>query len=233
MPKRSAEAAWKYLTQKALIHNSKIINNHVLKSNITPRIIVRHRTNYIYKALFCRSFSTAQDELLSRPLKRKEARGQMKTDMAQDDVGRSINILSGKIKREIDRTFADTELTGVQSKILHYIYFASEKGDVFQKDISEKFCLNRSSAAETLNFIEKAGMILRESVDHDARQKKIVLTEKAMELKQKLCENISYTEGKLIEGISKEELKTFMVVISKMQDNIDSIHNNAKNQDKC
>ncbi len=157
----------------------------------------------------------------------------MKTDMAQDDVGRSINILSSKIKREIDRTFADTELTGVQSKILHHIYFASEKGDVFQKDISEKFCLNRSSAAETLNFIEKAGMIIRESVDHDARQKKIVLTEKAMELKQKLCENINYTEGKLIEGISKEELETFMVVISKMQDNIDSIHNNAKNQDKC
>lgn len=158
----------------------------------------------------------------------------MKNETVQDDytsVGRSINILSGKIKREIDRTFADTELTGVQSKIMHYIYFASDKGDVFQKDIAEKFCLRRSSAAEILNSIEKAGMISRENVDYDARQKKLVLTDKAKMFKQKLCETIGQTEKQLNHGISEDELKVFMSVIAKMSDNIDSL-NEQKNQDE-
>ncbi len=149
---------------------------------------------------------------------------QMKNEIPQDDyasVGRSINILSCKIKREIDRTFADTELTGVQSKIMHYIYAASEKGDVFQKDIAERFCLRRSSATEILNLIEKAGMISRESVDYDARLKRIVLTDKARELQQKLCAHISETEARLVSGISERELSVFMSVIAKMSDNID------------
>ena len=136
-------------------------------------------------------------------------------------IGRNINILAGKIKREIDRSFSGTELTGVQSKIMHFIYFASEKGDVFQKDVAERFSLRRSSATEILGLIEKAGMIERVNVDYDARLKKIVLTEKAMDLKQKLCENIGETEVKLTTGISAEELEQFCSTLEKMSRNLD------------
>ncbi len=136
-------------------------------------------------------------------------------------VGREINILSGKIKRSIDKSFSGTELTGVQSKVMHFIYCKSETGDVFQKDISERFSLRRSTATEILGMIEKAGMIKRVGVEYDARLKKIVLTDKAMELKQKLCENIAETEIRLTSGISQKELDSFLSTIGKMIGNLD------------
>ena len=64
-------------------------------------------------------------------------------------------------------------------------------------------------------------MISRESVDYDARLKRIVLTDKARELQQKLCAHISETEARLVSGISERELSVFMSVIAKMSDNID------------
>ena len=71
-----------------------------------------------------------------------------------------------------------------------------------------------------LKRMEKNGMIKRVGVDYDARLKKIVLTEKAIEIQKTLDEKFAQLESNLSKDISDEELETFFRVLSKITNNI-------------
>lgn len=111
-------------------------------------------------------------------------------------------------------------LTGTHGFILGYLAEMSDKQDVFQKDVEKRFDIRRSTASEILNLMERNGLIVRVSVDYDARLKKIVLTDKAKDLCERIDEQFAETENMLTKGISEEELGTFFAVIDKMKANI-------------
>lgn len=56
---------------------------------------------------------------------------------------------------------------------------------------------------------------------YDARLKKIVLTEKAIEIHHKATQNIKNIENTLKKGITYEELKFFYSVIDKIKANLE------------
>ena len=51
------------------------------------------------------------------------------------DCGAWINLLSHKVKKRLNATLADLGITGVQSRIMHYIVVHCENGPVFQRDV--------------------------------------------------------------------------------------------------
>ena len=71
-----------------------------------------------------------------------------------------------------------------------------------------------------LKLMEKNGIITRESVDYDARLKKIVLTEKAVAIHKKAVKNIEMIESTLKNGITDEELASFYKVADKIKLNL-------------
>ena len=68
--------------------------------------------------------------------------------------------------------------------------------------------------------MEKNGLILRETVPYDNRLKRIVLTEKALQYRQQVVEDLTDLEETLTRGISEEDLDIFFGVIEKMMDNL-------------
>lgn len=126
------------------------------------------------------------------------------------------------IKRYIDNN-TDKEkyekLTGVHSWAIGFFYHNRDR-DVFQRDFEKECNVRRSSATQMLKRMEKNGMINRIGVDYDARLKKIVLTEKAIEIQKTLDEKFEQLERNLSKDISNEELETFFRVLSKITDNI-------------
>lgn len=134
-----------------------------------------------------------------------------------------IKILSNYIKRNLDSAAAQGPLkniTGTQIQIIGYIYHEA-KSDVFQKDIETKYSIRRSTATGILQLMEKNGLITRESVDYDARLKKIVLTEKAHTISKQAKLNVFELEKRLTKGISTEELAVFRSIIWKMKVNLE------------
>ena len=109
---------------------------------------------------------------------------------------------------------------GVNGWAIAYFYENSDK-DIFQKDFEEKFSIRRSTASKILKTMEQKGFIERVSVENDARLKKIVLTEKAIEIHQKITKEIEIRENRLRKGVSEEELKVFFDVISKFSNNME------------
>ena len=137
------------------------------------------------------------------------------------ELGRNVHMLSRLLKRNTDIEVTKYGITGVQSAMIGFIYEKTRKKDVFAKDIEKAFDLRRASSAGLIQNMEKNGLIKREMVGNDARLKKIVLTEKALELRRKLDKSIKDMEKKMQEGLTKEEVKKYLELTKKMAKNLE------------
>ena len=96
-------------------------------------------------------------------------------------AARYVSKLSNKLRRKIDAFSSRQDFSGSEGKVLHFIL--AQSGDVFQKDVEEEYSLRPSTATELLKKMEKNGLIYRQAMPNDARMKKIIVTDKALQYK--------------------------------------------------
>lgn len=137
-------------------------------------------------------------------------------------IGFQIRTLNNLIKRDFEKSKNEIlgNSTGVHGWAIGYFYENSHR-DIFQKDFETQFSIRRSTATKMLQLMEKNGLINRVSVENDARLKKIVLTEKAIEIHKRITADIIEREKRLATGISKEELDTFFKVANRIRTNLE------------
>ena len=87
----------------------------------------------------------------------------------EKDCGMWINILSHKLMKRMNADLQTLGLTGVQSRLIHFVLTKSAAGPVFQRDVEAAFGLSRSTVTGILQLMEKNGLILRESAENDGR----------------------------------------------------------------
>lgn len=132
---------------------------------------------------------------------------------------RSIKRLSNGISREMCAAFVSGMFSGAQGRTLHFL-LAHTKIDIFQKDIEEEFGLRPPTATALLKELEQRGLIRKEPVPYDARKKKIVVTEEALQYKDCVLKGLEELNQKLTAGISDEEMQVFFSVTDKMLENL-------------
>lgn len=137
-------------------------------------------------------------------------------------LGFEIRTLNNHVKRFVQSTKPAEfqESTGVHGWAIRYFYENLDK-DIFQRDFEARFSIRRSTATNMLKLMEKNGLICRESVSYDARLKKIVLTQKAIEMHKKATKNIEMIENTLKKGITNDELIAFYNVVDKIKANLE------------
>ena len=113
--------------------------------------------------------------------------------------------------------------TGCHSFALRFFAENADR-DIFQKDFEEKFSIRRSTATKILQLMEKNGLIERQKVESDARLKKIVLTNKALDIHKKAVGNIETLEQNMLKDISQEEIENFLKVLDKIKANLEEIN---------
>lgn len=145
--------------------------------------------------------------------------------MKEKAVGVVVKILSNHIKRYIEELVSISGITGVQGRILHYMIAQPMNEDIFQKDIEKEFHLRRSTATGILQLMEKNGIIKRTPVSYDARLKKIIVTDKALKIKNQVFEDMNNLEKTVTKGISENELALFFDVTEKMIKNLKNAEN--------
>lgn len=138
-------------------------------------------------------------------------------------VGKELRNISNKMKRLVDERTSSCKpesLTGMQGWIMGYIA-ANEGRDIFQKDVEKEFDIRRSTASGILQLMETNGYLIRQPVLRDGRLKKLVLTAKAMEIHDRITEQILRTENQLVWDFTEEEKAELMRLLRKMSDNLD------------
>lgn len=93
--------------------------------------------------------------------------------------------------------------------------------EVYQKDLEKKMHMSRSTMTGILQGFEKAGYIKRVPVNHDARLKKIVLTESGEKFCSDSVDNIRVVEERATVNISEEEKEAFFRTLRKICINLD------------
>ncbi|MBR4123366.1 MAG: MarR family transcriptional regulator [Clostridia bacterium] len=141
----------------------------------------------------------------------------------ENDIGFVVRKLSNLIKRDVEKSrikLGFEDIKGINGWAIAYFYENRDK-DVFQKDFETKFSIRRSTASVILKTMEQKGLIERIGVKSDARLKKIVLTEKAVDIHKKITKEIEEREARLRKNVTEEELKVFFNCITKFCANME------------
>ena len=139
----------------------------------------------------------------------------------EKDCGMWIHILSHKLKKRMDANMQSLGITGVQSRIMHYILVKCAEGPVFQRDVEKAFDMSRSTTTGILQLMEKNGLILRESVASDARLKSLIPTAKAVDLDVQIGRSLCQSEKRLTAGLTDEQLAQFLKTAERMSANLE------------
>ena len=136
-----------------------------------------------------------------------------------DSIGHEIKVLNQVLQRKLIYSAKDKgvdKLTLMHGWIIAYLYDHRDE-DVYQKDIENAFSIARSTVTSILKLMEKKNYITRESVESDARLKKLVLTETGIELHYKIENMITKNETLLDSLLTKEEKKQFLFLIMQIK----------------
>ena len=143
--------------------------------------------------------------------------------MFRDPLGYRLKTLSNLMKKNMDKHFGPhhNRATMMQTWVIGFVQLRKNKGlDTFQKDIEEEFSINRSTASEMLKLMSKRNLIERQSVDYDGRLKKIVLTNKSLDILEWINQTIIQQHQLLTKGLTTQEIDDFMKIADKMIDNL-------------
>lgn len=131
-------------------------------------------------------------------------------------IGKQIIKLSHLLKRDLDHAAAKHDITRTQALIIKYLEAETKKRAVFQKDIEKEFRIRKSSVTSVLQLLEKNDYIRRESVEEDARLKKLVLTKKARQVNAIIGDEMEQRDEKICKALSQEEVESFLKMIEKI-----------------
>ena len=139
------------------------------------------------------------------------------------EIGYEIRVLNNTIRNSINSMKLNKAIesnphtTRLHAWVIGFVFHS--KNPVYQKDIETEFQIKRSTASTLLASMEKNGLITRRSVDHDARLKQVILTDKARKMHETFLVTAKKVEENLARGLSDEELRNFFSTLDKISDN--------------
>ena len=137
-------------------------------------------------------------------------------------LGYEIKALSNLLRRKVLESAGSGEgddFTEMQVKVLGFLAQNRDQ-EICQKDIEEAFYIRRSTASRLLKRLEAQGFIVRQSVERDARLKRVTTTPKADALCQQVMERIDHVETMLTKGLTQEETDRFLATVEKLKRNL-------------
>lgn len=87
-----------------------------------------------------------------------------------------------------------------------------------QEDLARELCVNKSTVARNVNYLEEKGYVTRNPLPQDKRQFSVFPTEKALGVLPEIKAASAQWMQLLSQGISQTELDTFDSVLMRMQE---------------
>ena len=150
----------------------------------------------------------------------------MKERMPIGFMFKQINTIYEKDFNQLLKTIG---ITASQCAVLDYLFRSSEES-VNQRDIEKEFRISRATATNTLQVMEKNGLIVRKSQDKDARLKRIVMTEPAYEQHAKVEEQMRLMDERMLQGMTETEVSQFYRLLGKMLSNLEQMESECGRQ---
>lgn len=134
-------------------------------------------------------------------------------------AGVYVNILNCRLKKYLAEVFKknNVNLTGEQYLVMDALW---NEGTLTQQAIAFIIQKDKNSVTQFIDNLEKKGLVARSVSKDDRRVNNIVVTKEGMALKDSTKQLAIDTMNKAIDGISEEDLNTFVSVLKKVCGNI-------------
>ena len=139
----------------------------------------------------------------------------------------SLKMIDNLVRKLMDRhiTAAKQGLTIMHTWIVGFLYNNPDRA-VYQRDIEREFRINRATVSGMISLMEQKGLIRRLSVSHDARLKKLELTQLGQELHEKQVRRFEALEGTMEDALTPEELRQLFVITDKLRHTLETLVQN-------
>ena len=137
-------------------------------------------------------------------------------------VGVWVNILNCKLKKYLSTVFKneDINLTAEQFLVMDTLW---NQGEMTQQNIAFIIQKDKNSVTQFIDNLERKGLVHRVVDPSDRRVNNIQLSETGLAMKDNTKQVAITAVNKILEGISEEELQTFVKVLNKACDNIEKL----------
>ena len=137
-------------------------------------------------------------------------------------VGVYVNILNCRLKKYLAEVFKKNHvnLTAEQYLVMDTLW---NEGTLTQQAIAFIIQKDKNSVTQFIDNLEKKGLVTRSVAKEDRRVNNIVVTEEGMALKDSTKKLAIETMNKAVEGISEDDLNTFVSVLKKVCSNVSDL----------
>lgn len=134
-------------------------------------------------------------------------------------AGVYVNILNCKLKKHLSEVFKKNgvNLTAEQYLVMDTLW---NEGTLTQQAIAFIIQKDKNSVTQFIDNLEKKGLVARSVSKDDRRVNNIVVTKEGMALKDSTKQLAIETMEKALEGISEQDVLTFVDVLKKVCANI-------------
>ncbi|KPX37375.1 MarR family transcriptional regulator [Pseudomonas savastanoi pv. glycinea] len=133
--------------------------------------------------------------------------------------GMQLGHLTRGWRAELDRRLADLGLS--QARWLVLLHLARFAEPPTQRELAQSVGVEGPTLARLLDSLEKQGLVQRQAVVEDRRAKKILLSDTALPLIEKIETIANVLRIELFEGVSEEDLRVSMRVHSQILANLE------------
>lgn len=116
--------------------------------------------------------------------------------------------LHNSMHKNFNKDLESLNLTMAQGEILFYLFRNQEK-KIKQKDIEIALKISNPTATGTLKRMEEKELLSRTADEKDARSKIVLLTQKALDIKEELATRREIASEKLFLNFKEDEIAEF------------------------
>ena len=135
------------------------------------------------------------------------------------EIAVELNLTGCKLKQYIAAMLRieDVPLTPEQFMLIDLLW---NQGSMTQQQLADQMHKDKNSVTKLVDAIEKKGFVVREQSLKDRRANTLVLTEKALQLKDSAKRKGISILDNILEGISEEEPRAFLSTLHKLNSNM-------------
>ena len=136
-------------------------------------------------------------------------------------VGVFLNLVHNKFKQYLTEIFGRKgfNITPEQFLVMDALW---DEGVLTQQQIADYILKDKNSVVKLVDGLQERKLVVRKSNPKDRRQNLILLTPYALEIKDEVTALAMQAVDYIIDGISEEDINTFIKVLSKMSENMNN-----------
>ena len=140
------------------------------------------------------------------------------------EIAVELNLSGCKLKQFIAAKLRQMEvpLTPEQFILIDLLW---NQGSMSQQQLADQMQKDKNSVTKLVDALERKGFVVREQNRQDRRSNTLVLTEKAEGLKHGAKQKGISILDEMLVGISEEELRSFLMILHKLNRNMTSAGN--------